>query len=217
MQMMRYVEDGSIRFLYVSGTNPAVSLPELARIGAILSQERLFLVVQDIFLTETAQLADVVLPAAMWGEKTGTFTNVDRTVPLSEKAVDPPGEARADLDILLDYARRMDFRDKDGGPLVPWTDAEGAFEGWKECSRGRPCDYSGLSYALSREHNGIQWPLTEEKPDGTERLYEDGQFFAAPDYCETYGHDIVTGAAYLPNEYAAKDPKGRAFIKGAEW
>jgi anaerobic selenocysteine-containing dehydrogenase len=66
MQMMRYVEDGSIRWLHVSGTNPAVSLPELRRIRSILSQERLFLVVQDIFLTETAQLADVVLPAAAW-------------------------------------------------------------------------------------------------------------------------------------------------------
>jgi predicted molibdopterin-dependent oxidoreductase YjgC len=66
MQMMRYVEDGSIRFLYVSGTNPAASLPELRRIREILSQNRLFLVVQDIFLSETAQLADVVLPAATW-------------------------------------------------------------------------------------------------------------------------------------------------------
>src|SRR3954471_19118028 len=97
MAMFRYAEEGSIRFMWVTGTNPAVSLPELQRIRGILSQERLFLVVQDIFLSETAQLADVVLPAATWGEKTGTFTNVDRTVHLSEKAVEPPGEARADL------------------------------------------------------------------------------------------------------------------------
>src|SRR4051794_13984740 len=87
MQMMRYAEEGSIRFLWVSGTNPAVSLPELSRVRGILTQERLFLVVQDIFLSETAQLADVVLPAATWGEKTGTFTNVDRTVHISDKAV----------------------------------------------------------------------------------------------------------------------------------
>ncbi len=90
MQMMRYVEQGTIRFLWVSGTNPAVSLPELRRIRSILSQQRLFLVVQDLFLTETAALADVVLPAATWGEKTGTFTNADRTVHLSDKAVEPP-------------------------------------------------------------------------------------------------------------------------------
>ena len=63
--------------------------------------------VQDAFLTETARLADVVLPAAIWGEKTGTFTNADRTVHLSRQAVDPPGGARSDLDILLDFARRI--------------------------------------------------------------------------------------------------------------
>ena len=63
----------------------------------------------------------MVLPAATWGEKTGTFTNADRTVHLSEQAVEPPGEARADLDIFLDYARRMDFRDRDGAPLIKWT------------------------------------------------------------------------------------------------
>src|SRR3954453_14455949 len=122
MQIFRYAEEGSIRMLWVTATNPAVSMPELHRMRSILAQERLFLVVQDLFLTETARLADVVLPGATTGEKTGTFTNADRTVHLSEKAVDPPGEARADLDILLDFARRMDFRDKDGEPLVTWSD-----------------------------------------------------------------------------------------------
>ena len=78
------------------------------------ADEDLFVVVQDIFMTETAELADVVLPAATWGERTGTFTNADRTVHLSDQAVEPPGEARSDLDIFLDFARRMDFRDRDG-------------------------------------------------------------------------------------------------------
>src|SRR5206468_3903592 len=91
-----------------------------------------------VVMTETARLADVVLPCAIWGEKTGTFTNVDRTVHISHKAVEPPGEARSDFDIWLDYARRMDFRDKDGAPLIKWTTPEEAFEAWKECSRGRP-------------------------------------------------------------------------------
>jgi len=217
MQMVRYVEDGSIRFLWVTGTNPAVSLPELARVRSLLSQDRLFLVVQDLFLTETAQLADVVLPAATWGEKTGTFTNADRTVHLSEKAVEPPGQARPDLDILLDYARRLDLRDKDGAPLVRWSDPEGAFEGWKECSRGRPCDYSGLSYEKLRGGSGIQWPCTDEQPDGTERLYASGEFWAAPDYCEGYGRDLVTGAPVEPTEYQAMNPQGKAIIKAAEY
>ncbi|WMY78079.1 nitrate reductase [Citricoccus sp. I39-566] len=217
MQMLRYAEDGSIRLMWVSGTNPAVSLPELGRIRSILEQERLFLVVQDLYLTETAQLADVVLPAATWGEKTGTFTNVDRTVHLSEKAVEPPGEARADLDIFLDYARRLDLRDQDGGPLVTWHDPESAFEAWKECSRGRPCDYSGLSYAKLRGASGIQWPCTEEHPDGTERLYVDGAFFSDAAYCESFGKDLVTGAPLEPGEYQALNPDAKAVIKAAAY
>jgi anaerobic selenocysteine-containing dehydrogenase len=217
MQMMRYVEQGTIRFLWVNGTNPAVSLPELSRIRSILSQNRLFLVVQDIFPTETTELADVVLPAATWAEKTGTFTNADRTVHLSEKAVEPPGQARPDLDIFLDYARRMDFRDKDGAPLPPWHDAESAFEAWKQCSAGRPCDYTGLSYAKLRGGSGIQWPCTAEHPEGTERLYVDGRFWATPDYCESYGRDLITGAPLEPTEYRAMNPGGKAVIKAAEY
>jgi len=216
MQMMRYVEQGSIRFLYVTATNPAVSLPELSRVRSLLAQDRLFLVVQDLFLTETAQYADVVLPAATWGEKVGTFTNADRTVHLSEKAVDPPGQARPDLDILVELAERLELKDKDGGPLVPWHTPEEAFEAWKECSRGRPCDYSGLSYERLRG-GGVQWPCTEESPDGTERLYVDGAFDAQPDYCESYGRDLVTGAPLEPTEYRALNPDGRAVIKAAEY
>jgi anaerobic selenocysteine-containing dehydrogenase len=217
MQIMRYVEDGSIRMLWVSATNPAVSMPELARMRSILSQDRLFLVVQDIFLTETAQLADVVLPAAAWGEKTGAFTNADRTVHLSEKAVEPPGQARADLDILIDFSRRMGLQDKDGGPLVPWSTPEEAFDAWRECSRGRPCDYSGLSYEQLRGTSGVQWPCTPEAPGGTERLYADGVFRAAPDDCESYGRDLVTGAPVGEQEYRALNPFGRALIKAAEY
>ena len=93
------------------------------------ARDELFVVVQDLFLTETAAFADVVLPAATWGEKTGTFTNADRTVHLSDQAVDPPGEARPDLDIFLDYARRMDFRDRDGEPLINWHDPESRVRG----------------------------------------------------------------------------------------
>jgi anaerobic selenocysteine-containing dehydrogenase len=217
MQIFRYAEQGSLRMLWVSATNPAVSLPELARIRSILSQERLFLVVQDIFLTETAQLADVVLPAATWGEKIGTFTNADRTVHLSDKAVDPPGRARADLEIFLDYARRMNFRDRDGRPLPSWTDAESAFEAWKECSAGRPCDYTGLSHDKLRGSGGIQWPCNSDHPDGTERLYSDGKFWAQADTCETYGRDLVTGAPVEATEYRAANPEGKAMIKPAEY
>jgi ferredoxin-nitrate reductase len=215
MQIFRHAETGSLRFLWIIGTNPAVSLPELRRIRKIL--DGVFLVVQDAFLTETAQYADVVLPAALWGEKTGCVTNADRTVHLARKAIDPPGEARADLDILLDYARRMEFRDRAGQPLIKWHDAEGAFNAWRECSRGRPCDYSGLSYEKLDRASGIQWPCTEASPNGTERLYTNGVFNTAADYCELYGHDLVTGAEISPTQYRASDPKGRAVIKPADY
>ncbi|MFF5078455.1 molybdopterin oxidoreductase family protein [Actinoplanes sp. NPDC000266] len=209
MQIWRYAEQGSIELLWISATNPAVSLPDLARVRRILSKPELFVVVQDLFLTETAELADVVLPAATWGEKLGVFTNADRTVHLSEKAVDPPGEARSDLDIFLDYARRMDFRDRDGRPLVPWTSPEEVFEAWKKCSAGRPCDYTGITYEALRA-GGIQWPV------GTERLYTDGVFNTDPDYCETYGHDLNTGAEFTAGDYKAKQPGNRAFLHAVD-
>ncbi|HKX16045.1 MAG TPA: molybdopterin oxidoreductase family protein [Propionibacteriaceae bacterium] len=217
MQIFRYVEQGSINFLWIAGTNPAVSLPELGRIRRVLDQGSLFLVVSDGYLTETTAFADVVLPAALWGEKTGSYTNADRTVHLSERAVTPPGEARSDLEIWLDYARRMGFSDRSGRPLPPWDTPERAFNAWGECSRGRPCDYSGLSYDKLRGGPGIQWPCTDEAPDGTDRLYVDQRFITDDDQCESYGHDLTTGAAVTPSEHAASRFDGRARLKAAEW
>lgn len=217
LQIFRFAEQASIRLLWIQATNPAVSLPDLDRIRRILVNPNVFVVVQDIFPTETSALADVVLPAAAWGEKTGTFTNVDRTVHLSLKAVEPPGEARPDLDIFLDYARRMGLRDKDGAELVKWRDPEGAFEAWKACSKGRPCDYSGLSYEKLQGGSGIPWPCTADHPEGRKRIYEDYRFATAPDYCETYGHDLITGGTVGPTAYRALNPGGRALLKAADY
>ncbi|GAB3900421.1 hypothetical protein GCM10027612_62050 [Microbispora bryophytorum subsp. camponoti] len=182
----------------------------------ILAREDLFVVVQDPYLTETARLADVVLPAAVWGEKTGTVTGADRTVHLCEKAVEPPGEARADLDILLDYARRMDLRDRDGRPLLRWTDAESAFEAWKACSRGRPCDHTGITYDRLRA-GGVPWPCLPSSSHGVERLYAGGRFNTGPEDCQTFGADLATGAEYGEERYRAESPRGRAFLHAAEF
>ena len=150
-----------------------------------------------------------MLPGATWGEKTGTFTNADRTAHISEQAVEPPGEARSDLEIFLDYARRMDFRNQEGGPLVSWGDPESAFEAWKACSRGRPCDYSELSYERLRRECGIQW--------GGERLYQDAVFNTDPDYAESFGHDMKTGATQTEEHYRAKQPNGRALLHAVRY
>lgn len=215
MQMAEQIRQGQIKMLWVICTNPAVSLPNLPAIRRLLAKDDLFLVVQDAWLTETAQYASVVLPAAVWGEKTGTYTNADRTVHISHKAVDPPGEARPDLAILLEYARRMDFRDRDGAPLIKFGTPEEAFEAFKECTRGRPLDYTGLSYAKLTGGSGLQWPVDSQHPQGTARLYADGVFNTDPERCESYGHDLMTGAAISPGTYRAQVPPGRAIIKPA--
>jgi anaerobic selenocysteine-containing dehydrogenase len=217
MQIFRYAEQGAIRFLWITATNPAVSLPQLDRIRAILAQQRLFVVVSDAFATETTRLADVVLPAAMWGEKVGTFTNHDRTVHLSEKAVEPPGQARSDMDMFIDYARRMGLRNLDGEPLVPWTTPEECFDAFRAVTAGRPCDYSGLSYDKLRGASGIQWPCTADAPEGTERLYADHVFHTDPDYCEDYGHDLSTGAVFERADFTALGAAGRAILKAAAY
>ncbi|GAM91374.1 hypothetical protein ANO11243_094240 [Dothideomycetidae sp. 11243] len=215
--MLKYIGYGSIELFWVSGSNPLVSLANLPRIRKLFTKPELFLVVQDIFMTETAALADVVLPAAQWGEKTGCFTNVDRTVHLACKAVDPPGEAKSDFEIFVDFAKRMDFRDKDGKPLIPWTEPEEAFEAWKIMSKGRPCDYSGITYEKLKEGTGIQWPCNIEYPYGKERLFGDGKFFTDVDYCESFGHDLETGAPLTKDQYQKIDPDGRAILKACHY
>jgi len=217
MQIFRFAEEGSVRFLWITATNPAVSLPELHRIRSILRQDRLFVVVTDAFLTETAHLADVVLPAAIWAEKTGTFTNHDRTVHLSEKAVEPPGQARTDMDIFIDYADRLGLTDRDGAPLVKWRTPEECFQAFRQVTRGRPCDYGGFSYQKLRDSGGIQWPCTQEDSPGTERLYTDYHFHTETDECEDYGHDLLTGALFERKDHAVLNPAGRAVLKAAQF
>jgi ferredoxin-nitrate reductase len=217
MQMLRYAEEGSIRFFWVSCTNPAVSLPELDRVRSVLAQERLFVVVQDSFLTETARLADVVLPAAIWGEKTGTFTNADRTVHLSELAVPPPGEAKADFTIFLEFARRMGFTDKDGAPLITWTTPQEAFDAFRQLTVGKMADYSGMSYERLREHGFLRWPCPDPDSVGSPRLYTDQVFPTRTDETEDFGHDLLTGAALEEPDHRAANANGRAFLKAAEY
>jgi ferredoxin-nitrate reductase len=192
--IMKYINSGMIQMLWISGTNPLVSLPNLPMVRATLTKPDLFVVAQDIFPNETTAIADVILPAATQGEKTGCFTNVDRTVHISYKAANPPGEARSDLDIFCDFGRRMDFRCKDGTPLTPWRHPEEVFNAWRRLSKGRPCDYSSMTYEKLTGGSGIQWPCDEQNPFGTERLFTDGKFFTDVEYCESYGHDLETGA-----------------------
>jgi anaerobic selenocysteine-containing dehydrogenase len=158
-----------IRGLWIIATNPVVSFPNHEVLTQALETLE-FLVVQDGFdPTPTSALAHLVLPAAMWGEKEGTYTNSERRVSKVNAAVQPPGEARPDFDIFLDLGARLGVRDE----LFPgWRGPRDAFEEWKRVSKGRLCDYSALTYEAIEAAGGIQW--------GGERLYADGNF-ATPD------------------------------------
>lgn len=216
LQMMEIAERGEIEFMWVIGTNPLVSLPDQNRTERIL--RRLFLVVQDPFFdAETVDLADIYFPTAMWGEKSGCITNADRSVNLLLKAVDPPGEARSDFDIVVDVANRLEFKDRDGAPLISFREPKDAFEEWRAISKGRPCDYSRMTYDLILEMGAVRWPCNEQHPHGTERLYEDLKFWTGIDQCESYGVDFLTGRKTTRDEYAAIDPEGKAFLRAVHW
>jgi assimilatory nitrate reductase catalytic subunit len=164
-----------IRALWIIATNPLVSYPNQGLLRHALSNLD-FLVVQDGYHpTPTTELADLVLPAAIWGEKDGTYTNSERRVSKVNKAVDPPAEARPDFDIFLAIADRLGCRDS----LFPgWTSPEDAFNEWRNVSRGRLCDYSGITYNLLEKKGATQWPMPEGSaaPEESSRLYADGVF-----------------------------------------
>jgi len=216
-EIFELCEKGYIKVLWNICTNPAVSM--MHRSTHLRTLNGVFLVVQDCFDdTETAQLADVVLPSAMWGEKTGCMTNAERRCTLLRKAVDAPGEARADLDIFLDFARRMNLRDHDGQPLIGYADPEGAFDEWREISRGCIPDYSGMTYRKLAERGGIQWPCNHQHPEGTVRLYTDLHFPTEWQIAESYEKDLETGHEHTLEEYRGKrDPRGRAVLVAADY
>jgi assimilatory nitrate reductase catalytic subunit len=156
---------GSIKALWFVATNPAVSFPNYDLLEYAFKNID-FLVVQDGFHpTPTTAMADLVLPAAIWGEKEGTYTNSERRISKVNKVVLPPGEARADFDIFLDIAERLGLREE----LYPgWTTTHDAYREWQRVSAGRACDYSAISWQQIEQQGGVQW--------GGERLYTDGHF-----------------------------------------
>lgn len=176
-EVMDAVLDGKVKFLYVMGENPSLSDPNLQHVDEALAEVD-FLVVQDIFLTETAQKADVVLPAAAFAEKGGTFVNTERRVQLIRQAVTPPGEARPDWAILTELAQRLG---------LSWT-YESEEEVFREITALTP-SYAGISYQRLENEGGLQWPCPEEGHPGTPILHK-GTF--------TKGMGVFTPVEYSP-------------------
>jgi nitrate reductase NapA len=181
------MREGKVRAALVMATNPARSLPNADRYR--VGMEKAFLVVCDsIFPTDTAQLADVFLPAAMWAEKEGVFSQSERRYHLVEKLVEPPGEARSDLDILVAFGERLGH-----GELLKARTPEAVWDEWRKISAGSTYDFSGMTYARLREVPGLVWPCPTEGHPGTCHRYVPGQdplskkkegridFYARPD------------------------------------
>jgi predicted molibdopterin-dependent oxidoreductase YjgC len=151
---------GELRAVYIMGENTVISDANASKSKMALESVE-FLVVQDLFLTETAELADVVLPAASFAETDGTFTNTERRVQRVRKAVDPPGEAKADWQILCELAERMGY---------PMQYSE-VSEVWAELARNTPI-LAGITYQRIEE-KGIQWPCPDLDHPGTRYLHKD--------------------------------------------
>ncbi|MGH3350771.1 MAG: molybdopterin oxidoreductase family protein [Nocardioides sp.] len=187
-------EDGP-KSLLVFGSNIVVSAPNATHVADRLAALDL-LVVADMVMSETAALADVVLPVTQWAEETGTMTNLEGRVILRQAAVTPPDGVRSDLDVIAGLATRLEARagirrdesagyssvDRQerpvvsGGPL--WsTDPEEIFTELRAATKGGKADYSGITYARIREEDGVFWPCPEGS-EGTPRLFADTFFHA---------------------------------------
>ncbi len=184
MEMMMAAGKGDIKAIYIMGENPLLSDPDLQHVKKELKKLDL-LITQDLFLTETAQLADVVLPVAAFAEKEGTFTNTERRVQRVRKAIDAPGEAKTDWDVICSIASKMGYEMK-------YSSAKDIFE---EVRKVTP-SYAGITYDRL-EKGGIQWPCPTPEHQGTKFLHKD-KF--------SRGLGLFTALEYIPpDELPDKD------------
>lgn len=179
-QIIAGVESGQIRGLWIIATNTAHSWIASSRAKELLSKID-FLVVQDMYhSTDTARVADMVLPAAGWGEKEGTFINSERRIGTIKRVSQAPGQALSDFSILRLIADTWGC----GSLFTNWQRPSDVFESMKQISSGRACDITGIEdYAMLDRYGGVQWPWTvtdaanSRKPDVHRRLFEDGRFY----------------------------------------
>ncbi|MBE0341546.1 nitrite reductase, partial [Paenibacillus sp. 28ISP30-2] len=166
-EMMELVHQREIQALFVMGSNPVVSNPNVRLVEEGLKKLNL-LVVADMFLTETAQMADIVLPVTSYLENTGTMTNLEGRVLLREAARPAPGEARDDWSILCQMAARLDK-----GSYFSYKDAEHIFEELRFASRGGPADYYGITYSRLRREEGVYWPCPSPDEAGMDTMFRE--------------------------------------------
>ena len=178
VDLFKALKTGEVKAVWIACTNPAQSLPNQAAVREAL-QSAAYVVLQEAYgNTDTADYADLLLPASGWGEKHGTVTNSERCITRVLPAIKAPGEARHDWEIVVDFARRLGRKLDHAAAdrLFPYADAEAIFNEHRESTRGRDLDITGLSYALLETQGPQQWPYPEGATTGKVRLYEDGIF-----------------------------------------
>ena len=162
VEITNAIHDGVIKGCYIMGENPAMSDPDLTHAREALSRLE-HLVVQDIFLTETAAFADVILPATAFPEKTGTFTNTDRWVQMGRKAIDPPGDARQDWWIIQEIARRIG---------LDWS-YQGPGDVFAEMKQVMP-SLNGITWERLSRESAVAYPCPDENSPGQSIMFGDG-------------------------------------------
>jgi assimilatory nitrate reductase catalytic subunit len=176
VEMFEAVRQGRIKAIWIACTNPVHSMPDIARVRDALSAAE-FVVVQEAFAqTDTVPYADVLLPAASWGEKSGTVTNSERRISLVQAAVAPPGEARPDWWIASEVARRLAARLALPPERFAFDSPQAAFDEHRALTAGRDLDIGGLSYATLDALGPQQWPFAAGAARGDARRYTDGRF-----------------------------------------
>ncbi len=177
VELFQALDSGEVKAVWIACTNPAHSMPDQALIRRALERAE-FVVVQEAFRgAETCDYADVLLPAATWGEKEGTMTNSERRISRVHAAVPPPGEARPDWEIAADFARHLGRRlGRETWSMFAYRSAEDVFNEHRETTRERDLDITGLTYGLLQALGPQQWPYPEGAKSGRARLYADGVF-----------------------------------------
>jgi assimilatory nitrate reductase catalytic subunit len=177
IELFEAVRVGKVKALWIACTNPAQSMPDQNKVHEALAACPFVVVQEAFFTTETCHYADLLLPAASWGEKEGTVTNSERRVSLVRSAVPAPGEARPDWAITTDFARRLEKLLRPGLPsLFDFDRPQELFEEYKHLTAKRDLDLSGLSYAILDNQGPQQWPFPAGATQGTPRLYGDGRY-----------------------------------------
>lgn len=199
MELFKAMGDGRVRAALIMGTNPMQTLPDLNAFREPV--KRCFIAVAEPFEdARTLEIADVVLPTAIWVEKEGVYGQTERRYQLLEKLIDPPGEARSDLEILVDLAKRLGF-----DRIITAQTPEAVWREWSAFSAGSRYDFKGITYERLRQKRGLQWPCPTEDHPGTKRRYVGGEdpLVTPGKKIEFYGHPdkkaIVFLRPYLPS------------------